>query len=117
MTLDQIAIVGAGSWGCALANAMIRAGRAVTLYARDPTTIEAIRKTRRCPRLPDVIVDEHVALAVLDHAFVPGNAVLLVVPAQTMREVAGRMRRPYSGRHAGDRLLEGNRARHLRFHD
>jgi len=91
MILDKIAIVGAGSWGCALANAAIRAGRTVTLYARDPATIEAIHATRRCPRLPEVIVDERAGLAVLNDDFAPGDAVLLVVPAQTMREVANRI--------------------------
>src|ERR1700676_3198375 len=34
----RIAILGAGAWGTALANAVAATGRAVTLYARDPAS-------------------------------------------------------------------------------
>ena len=35
MTFQHIAVVGAGAWGVALANAITRAGRAVLLACRD----------------------------------------------------------------------------------
>ena len=49
MTIDRIAVVGAGAWGVALANVASRAGRAVTLVARDDKTAAAIAKTRQSP--------------------------------------------------------------------
>ena len=55
-----IGIVGAGSFGTALAVALARAGRAVALYTRTPAVAQAIATTRRCPRLPDVAVPEAV---------------------------------------------------------
>ena len=41
-----IGVVGAGSWGAALALAAARAGRNVVLWARDEATVTAIQKTR-----------------------------------------------------------------------
>jgi glycerol-3-phosphate dehydrogenase (NAD(P)+) len=53
---DTVGIVGAGSFGTALAVALARAGRPVVLYTRTPAVAAAIAATRRCPRLPDVEV-------------------------------------------------------------
>ena len=49
---DTVGIVGAGSFGTALGSVLARAGRPVILWSRDPAVVEAIRTTRRCPRLP-----------------------------------------------------------------
>jgi glycerol-3-phosphate dehydrogenase (NAD(P)+) len=50
---DTVGIVGAGSFGTALGSVLARAGRRVVLWSRDPAVVEAITKTRSCPRLPD----------------------------------------------------------------
>ncbi|HET9619907.1 MAG TPA: 2-dehydropantoate 2-reductase N-terminal domain-containing protein [Kofleriaceae bacterium] len=50
---DTVGIVGAGAFGTALGAVLARAGRRVILLSRDAATVEAIRTTRRCPRLPD----------------------------------------------------------------
>ena len=42
---QTISVVGAGAWGTALANAAARAGRDVTLYARDPAAADKIAQT------------------------------------------------------------------------
>ena len=52
MTFDHIAVVGAGAWGTALANAIARAGRAVLLATRDRAGADMLVKTRQSPRLP-----------------------------------------------------------------
>ena len=46
MAFDRIAVVGAGAWGTALANAIARAGRAVLLAARDRAGADMLVKTR-----------------------------------------------------------------------
>ena len=88
MKLDRIAVIGAGAWGTALANSAARAGRNVTLWARDPAAVAAIAATREAPRLPGMRLDDSVAvtgaLAEVAHA----DAVLLVVPAQALRIAA-----------------------------
>jgi glycerol-3-phosphate dehydrogenase (NAD(P)+) len=85
MIAERIAVIGAGAWGTALANVIARAGRAVTLLARDPATAVAIAARRETPRLPGVKLDDRVAVAALAAGEVEGDAILVVVPAQTLR--------------------------------
>jgi len=49
---DTVGIVGAGAFGSALGSVLARAGRHVVLWSRDAAVVEAIRTTRRSPRLP-----------------------------------------------------------------
>ena len=92
LMIQRIAVIGAGAWGTALANAAARAGRDVTLWARDPATVAAIAAKRESPRLPGVKLDDRVAatgaLADVAHA----EAVLLAVPAQDLRVAATALR-------------------------
>jgi glycerol-3-phosphate dehydrogenase (NAD(P)+) len=55
---DTVGIVGAGSFGAALGSVLARAGRRVVLWSRDPAVVDAIRTTRRCPRLPEAPLPE-----------------------------------------------------------
>ncbi|MEO7736426.1 MAG: NAD(P)H-dependent glycerol-3-phosphate dehydrogenase [Kofleriaceae bacterium] len=55
---DTIGIVGAGAFGTALGSVLARAGRRVILWSRDAATVEAIQRTRRCPRLPGAELPE-----------------------------------------------------------
>jgi glycerol-3-phosphate dehydrogenase (NAD(P)+) len=88
VSLDHIAVVGAGAWGTALANIAARAGRSVTLWARDPATIAAIGATRESPRLPGIRIDDRVTVTAMLADAARGDAVLLVVPAQALRHAA-----------------------------
>jgi glycerol-3-phosphate dehydrogenase (NAD(P)+) len=49
---DTIGIVGAGTFGTALASALARAGKRVVLWSRDVDVVAEIEETRRCRRLP-----------------------------------------------------------------
>jgi len=85
----QIAIVGAGAWGTALANLAARAGAQVILWARDPAHATEMAATgvnaRRLPGVP-------LAPAVTPTADLPAVAtadiLLLVVPTQGLRAAA-----------------------------
>ena len=55
---DSVGIVGAGPFGTALGAVLARAGRRVVLWSRDTAVVEAIRTTRRCPRLPAAVLAE-----------------------------------------------------------
>ena len=85
---DRIAVIGAGAWGTALANVAARAGREVLLWARDATAVAAMTATRESPRLPGLKLDQQVAVtgAIADAA--RADAILLVVPAQSLRSAA-----------------------------
>lgn len=82
---ERIAIVGAGAWGTALANAITRAGRNVTLLARDAAAADAMLGRRESPRLPGIAIDPRVTIAALTTSPPQGDAILVVVPAQNLR--------------------------------
>jgi glycerol-3-phosphate dehydrogenase (NAD(P)+) len=84
----SVGVIGAGAWGTALASAAARAGRDVTLYARDAAQAEAISATRENKRLPGIPLD--LAIVVTNDLAVAARAdvVLLATPAQYSRETA-----------------------------
>jgi glycerol-3-phosphate dehydrogenase (NAD(P)+) len=84
MSVDRIAILGAGAWGIALANAAARAGREVMLSARDVATT-AIARDRESPRLPGVKLATDITVLGAVQAASRADAVLLAIPAQQLR--------------------------------
>jgi glycerol-3-phosphate dehydrogenase (NAD(P)+) len=80
----QIAVIGAGAWGTALAVLFSRAGKDVVLWARDESRAAAMRATRHTPRLPGIVLPEN--LTITDK--MPGaDILLLAVPMQHLREI------------------------------
>jgi glycerol-3-phosphate dehydrogenase (NAD(P)+) len=55
---DTVGIVGAGAFGTALASVLARSGRRVVLWSRRADIVDAIRATRRSPRLPAALLPE-----------------------------------------------------------
>lgn len=85
----RIAVLGAGSWGTALANLAAHAGADVALWARDAEHVAQMQATRaNARRLPGVRLADRLSptsdLAQAGKA----DAVLAVVPAQAMRAMA-----------------------------
>ncbi|MFC0284344.1 NAD(P)H-dependent glycerol-3-phosphate dehydrogenase [Camelimonas abortus] len=103
MTVDAgggvIAVIGAGAWGVALANAAARAGGApVPLWGRDGAAVAAMAATREAgSRLPGVRLEDGVAPAADPAPLANADAVLLVIPAQQIRDALARLR-PWLGR-------------------
>lgn len=91
MSFNHIAVLGAGAWGTALANALARAGRRVTLWGRDPAAIATMMATRQNAHLPGIRLHENVTPSGELRSAHTADAVLLVVPAQAVREVAVRV--------------------------
>jgi len=88
--IGTVGVVGGGAWGTALATVAARAGRAVTLWARDAGTVSAINEAHANPRcLPGVALDPAIAATGDIGAALAADAILLAVPAQTVRAVAG----------------------------
>jgi len=85
---QTISVVGAGAWGTALANAAARAGRDVVLYARDSAVAEKISQTRENPKLPGIQLAKAVSVTSDLARAGQANAVLLVTPAQSLRQAA-----------------------------
>ncbi|MBT5779069.1 MAG: NAD(P)-dependent glycerol-3-phosphate dehydrogenase [Rhodospirillaceae bacterium] len=88
-SIEHIVIVGAGAWGTALAAAAARAGRSVTLWAREEDVVVSINDARENARfLPGIALDAAITasgdMAVLGSA----DLILLATPAQHLRAAA-----------------------------
>jgi glycerol-3-phosphate dehydrogenase (NAD(P)+) len=88
MTFERIAVLGAGSWGTALAHAALRAGRDVVLWSRDPKAAETMAATRVNPLLPGVAIDKRIKVTASLANALEADAVLAAVPAQSLRSLA-----------------------------
>ena len=97
MTLQRIAVIGAGAWGTALANTAARAGRDVMLWARDAAMVARLTAERENPRLPGIRLDDRVAPTGAIAEAIEADAVLLAVPAQELR-VATTALAPHAGK-------------------
>ena len=88
--IEQIAVLGAGSWGTALAVLLAETGHAVTLWARREEAAERIRRERHNPSyLPDVVIPEAVRVTADLEAAARGKDLwLIATPSQGVREVA-----------------------------
>ena len=85
--MKQIAIIGGGAWGTALAATARHAGCTTALYASEPEIVAAINAGEGNPGfLPGIALPDGIrASADLGDAIRDAEAVILVVPAQFMR--------------------------------
>ena len=88
MTIDDIAVIGAGAWGTALALTCARAGRKVTLWEHDAANAAHLKDKRESLFLPGVRIDDAIAIAPDLADAARAQAILLVVPAQAARSAA-----------------------------
>ena len=87
----RVGVIGAGAWGTALANVAARAGRRVDLWAREAGHIDAIVRDRANTRhLPGVALGADIAPTCDPADIGDADLVLLVVPAQAVRDAAQR---------------------------
>ena len=90
----RVAVIGAGSWGTALALVLAEAGHEVVLWARTPEWARAINEEHRNPRylsdyrLPSAIRATAEYAAACDGA----EAVVIVTPSAALRSVAADLR-------------------------
>ena len=82
-----MAVIGAGSWGTALAIQLARAGHPTYLWGRDPAQLDAMRRARCNERyLPDAAFPEPLDIARdLNQALGGGRDALIAVPSHAFR--------------------------------
>ncbi|MFL6275762.1 MAG: NAD(P)H-dependent glycerol-3-phosphate dehydrogenase [Blastocatellia bacterium] len=93
---EQVAVIGAGSWGTALALVAAHNRHAVRLWAREPEVAQQINATQRNPYyLTDIELPENLrATDSLAEALDGAGFVLIVVPSHATRQVVEQMQ-PY----------------------
>ena len=90
---SSIAVLGAGSWGTALALTAVHAGRRVMLWGRRQDVIDEINvKRRNTQYLDDIELPEKLqATTDLAEAVSSAECILMVTPSTTIREMARRL--------------------------
>lgn len=85
----QLAVLGAGSWGTALAVQAARNGMGTVLWGRDAPAIEAMAATHRNARyLPDLPLPEALRFSAdLSAAVAQADLILIVVPSHAFTEI------------------------------
>ena len=89
----RIAVLGAGSWGTALAVSLAHTGHAVALWARREEAAETMRTTRHNPSyLPDVYLPEAVRItSALEEAIAESTLWVIATPSHAVRDLAQRL--------------------------
>jgi glycerol-3-phosphate dehydrogenase (NAD(P)+) len=84
--VQSIGIIGAGAWGTALALVALRAGRAVTIWAREPEVARDIAEAHaNTAYLPGIALDPAIRTTTDLAVAARSDALLLAVPAQFLR--------------------------------
>ncbi|MFH2054522.1 MAG: NAD(P)H-dependent glycerol-3-phosphate dehydrogenase [bacterium] len=88
--MAQVSILGAGSWGIALATVLLDNNHQVTLWEFDREAADRLNQLREEPdKLPGITLPDSVTITSdLDAAVGDAQFLLLAVPAQIMRQVA-----------------------------
>jgi len=92
--MARIAIIGGGAFGTAMACVVRRSGHDTVVWAREPEVVESIERDGANPHflsgvalMPGIRACAELAMAVGD-----ADAVLMAVPAQHVRSIAGELR-------------------------
>ena len=86
--MTRVSVLGTGAWGTTLAQVLVDAGHEVLMWGRNPQVVEEINISRSNHKfLPGIYLPEGVhATAQISEAFDFGEAIVLAVPAQSLRE-------------------------------
>lgn len=93
--MKPVTILGAGTWGIALAIALANAGRQVTVWSAIPEELDALKQNRTHPRLPGGVIPDSVCFEGDPARAVRGaELIVFAVPSPFVRTTA-RTIKPY----------------------
>lgn len=91
--MEKIGVIGAGSWGTALAVLLNENGNEVTLWSHRKEEATRIRQVRECAKLPGIHIPENIEVTSdLQQAAEGKRVLVLVVPSSCVRETAEKMK-------------------------
>lgn len=91
---NLVSIVGAGSWGTAIAVLLARKGMDVKLWARDKELVETIINTREnTDFLPGTILPDNIQVSTdMEFCCSDSETAIIAVPSHAMRDICGNMK-------------------------
>ena len=91
--MKKVSVIGAGSWGSALAILLANNGHEVTLWTHDPHEVEMLStKREQVEKLPGVKLPDNIKIeANLEAALTDKDVVVMAVPSPVVRTVAKQM--------------------------
>lgn len=97
--MRKISIVGAGSFGTALAAVLGGKGEHVSIFAREEKVVSGINNKGMNPEyLSDIVLPKTVKASNLLSEVIPGSDIILfATPSHTMRDVSGKVKKYLSG--------------------
>ncbi len=89
MTNARLCVLGAGSWGTALANLLAVNGNQVTLWSHDKNQVESLKQTRiNEPYLPGFQLSEKLTFSEsLDSTVSNVDGIIIATPSHALREI------------------------------
>ena len=91
--MANISIIGAGSWGTALAVLLHNNGHNVTMWSAVPAEVEMLKNDRQLASLPGVVLDDSVEITDnLEEAMKDRDILVLAVASSYIRVTAKRMK-------------------------
>lgn len=91
--MNRIAVIGAGSWGSALASLLCKNGHEVILWSHRESQVEEMKKTGVNDKLPGLKLPEGLKFtADLEAAVKDKDLLVLAVPSVAERETAGKLK-------------------------
>ena len=90
--MAEVSVIGAGSWGTALASVLCKNGHNTTLWSHRQSQVDQLNETRENDKLPGFILPEELVFtASLEDAVKNKDLIILAVPSTATRETAHKM--------------------------